>query len=781
MAAYGYFDNDNKEYVITRPDTPTPWINYIGSGGYSGIVSQTGGGLCFDGDPSNRRVTRYKFNNLPADRPGRYLYIRDMESGEYWSPTWQPVMKPMDFYECRHGLGYTVITGEYSGIRTTMTYFVPPGAGYELWLVRLENRSGRPRNLRLFSYVEFSWNDAKFDMLCHWPTMALLADFEDNRIVVDTVAQQLTGIPMYSYIATSFQVDGYDCSQNEFIGPGRSETNPLVVETGVCTNSFMHSDTCVGVLSSSLHLKSDSLICGSYTVGAVKDYAEIKKQVASALDVENQKNALYKLKSDWKSYLDILQVHTPEEDMNTMLNIWHAYQTKTTFDWSRFISIYERGVDRGFGFRDSMQDVLGVMAAIPEKARARILLLLSIQQQNGNARAVYYPATGKSEGGGRSDDHLWAVYSVCSYIRETGDVSILDDVVDYVDGGSGTVSEHLERGMRFTRAHLGKHGIPDMLVSDWNDSLAPMNRGGTGGAESVFVFFQLAHAAYELIELYEFLGRPSNAAYARDTYNYCAGKLDTVWDGHWFLRAFTPEGEKYGTQEDKYTSICLNSQSWAVLSRLPETKRANEAFDNVMKYLYTEHGMTTHYSGYTGFDRWKKGYYLFASGARENGGIFFHSNTWAVIALTMLGRKEDAWKCYFASLPPRRNDNADINLTEPYVYSQTMLAPPHDRAGACVNSWLTGTASWMYVAATQFILGIRPDYAGLRIEPCIPADWPGFTMKRRCRGVDYNVTVCRGEGGLQLDGRHLDGTVVPWELLEGRESAEIVMELNGEQ
>lgn len=690
---YGYFDNKNLEYVIERPDTPTPWMNYIGNGGYSGIVSNTGGGLSFDGDASKRRVTRYKFNNQPMDRPGRYLYIRNQDTGEYWSPTWQPVLKDLSFYECRHGLGYTQITGTYDDVKTKITYYVPLGAHYEVWKVELKNLSNAPKNLKLFSYVEFSWNDAKYDMLCHWPCMAFVSDFENGKIVVDTVAQQLTGIPMYSYISTDFKIDGYDCSQKDFIGNYRSEQNPIVLETGECNNSVMYSDNCVGVLSSSVVLAPGETENGHYTLGATKSKEEIDTQISEAFDKKNLETGLNEIHESWHQYRDMLQVETPDSDVNTMLNIWHAYQAKTTFDWSRFISIYERGVDRGFGFRDSMQDVLGVMHAVPQKAKERIKTLLSIQMSAGDAKAVYFPGTKEAAGGGRSDDHLWSVFSVCSYIKETGDFGFLDETVSYYDGGEATVLEHLEKGLEFTMNHLGSHGIPDFLGSDWNDSLAPINRDKKRGAESTFVFFQLAHAAYELIGLYTYLKLDNRLPFVEEIYNYCRSKLDTIWDGEWFIRAFTQDGEKYGTNADEWNKIYLNPQSWGVISRLPDKEKANSALNNVMKYLYTDNGIITHYPASSGFDPAKKDYYLFTAGARENGGIFFHSNTWAIIALTMLGRNEDAFKCYNASLPIRRNDKAEICLTEPYVYSQTMLAPPHNRAGTCVNSWLSGTAS----------------------------------------------------------------------------------------
>ncbi len=767
---YGYFDNENKEYVITNPKTPTPWMNYIGNGGFGGIVSATGGGLTFDSDPSNRRVTKYNFTTLPIDRPGRYLYIRDEKTGDYWSATWQPVMKEKQKYECRHGLGYTSIKSEYDGIASEITYCVPLGKRYELWQANLKNVSGKRRRLKVYSYVEFAYPAAQYDMLCHWPSMAYKAGFDGRKIMIDTVAEQLTNIPQYDFLATSLPVVGYDCSREQFVGAYRDEANPQALDTGICTNSSMYSNICVGVLCSEIFLDIGEELSFRYVLGATDNKEDIDRSIDEALAIDN---AILDIKDYWKNHCERLVVDTPCEDMNTMLNIWHAYQSKTTFDWSRFISVYERGVDRGFGFRDSMQDVLGIMHSEPRLAAERIKLLLSIQCSDGNAKNVYYPSTKEAVGGGRSDDHLWSIQSACNYVKETGDFDFLNAVVPYYDGGEATVLEHLLKGIDFTMNHLGRHGIPDMLKSDWDDSVAPMNLGGTGGAESVFVFFQLGQAAYLLMELFDFVKDKSIikdvAVHNREmqrVYDYCKSKMDTIWDGEWYIRAFTPEGEKYCTKDDEYNKIHLIPQAWSVLSHLADNKHANMAMDNVLKYLYTDKGLITHYPASEGFDRSKKSYFLFPAGARENGGIFFHSNTWPIIAFAMLGRGNDAFKCYENMLPTRRNDIADICLTEPYIYSQTMIAPPHPNAWSCVNSWLTGTASWTYLAATQYILGIRPEYNGLCIDPQIPDEWEEFTVKRKCRGKTYNIKVVRDgqkEKGLYVDGQKCEGDTVSWD------------------
>ena len=772
---YGYFDNQNKEYVITRPDTPTPWMNYLGKGQFGGLISNTAGGLCFDCDPSNRRILRYNFNNLPQDRPGRYLYIRNEETGEYWSPTWQPVLKYMEQYECRHGLGYTKITGTYDGVKTSVSYCVPNGRSYELWQGEITNLSDAPKTLKMFSYVEFSWADAKWDTLAHWPCMAFAADFDQNKIVVDTMIQQLTAIPMYNYIATDLEVTGYDCNLKKFIGEYRDESHPIVVEQGKCTNSSMFSDNCVGVLSSSVTLAPGETKRFNYTLGAVSDRKNIDAQIADAFSQNTLNTCIDDIKADWADYCSNMTFHTPDENMNSMLNIWNAYQAKTTFDWSRFISYYERGSDRGLGFRDSMQDVLGIMHAEPERAKERIKLLLSIQRSNGNADKVIFPATGETTLGGRSDDHLWSICSVCTYIRETGDNAFANETVSFRDEGEATVLEHLFRGMEFTMNNLGAHGIPLSLEGDWNDSLR-INWKEHQNAESTFVFFQLAHAAYEFTELCNHLGLSEKAKKARDIYEYCQSKLDDLWDGEWFIRAFDSYGEAFGTDKDETYKVFLNAQTWAVLSRLPDSQKANKAMDAVMKHLYTDKGLTTCSPAVDGFDFDKRAYFLFPAGARENAGIFFHSNTWAIMAHAMLGRNEEAFLCYDNICPIKRNDTADLHLTEPYIYSQTMIAPPHREAGATVNSWLTGTASWTYFAATQYILGIRPDYKGLCIDPKIPTDWNGFEVTRKCRGVLCNIKVVKGTNkGLVVNGESVSGTVVPWSFFEAGKTLEIVL------
>ena len=772
---YGYFDVENKEYVITRPDTPTPWINYLGFGDFGSFISNNGGGILFDGDPGKRRLTRYRYNTMPVDRPGRYIYIKDTKSGEYFSPVWQPVMKKPDFYECRHGLSYTTIKGEYCGIKTEMTVYIPVGKNYEVWSCKLKNVSGDKKDLKLFPYVEFAHHDGHIDNMMEWARYFMTCTCEDKTIVFDSAPEFNNCGPLFGFMSTTLPVESFECHRDSFIGAFRSEENPVAVEKGECTNTQNNADQSCGAFCCPLTLCDGEERHFLVIVGGTKDRDTIAETVEEALKLQNVEKDLDAIKNKWEELLSCCSINTPDDDMNKMINIWHAYQCHTTFNWSRFVSFYERGSDRGWGFRDSMQDVLGIMHAMPEKAKERIKTLLKIQRQSGNARAVLYPATGETKGGDRSDDHLWSVYSVCAYIKESGDYAFLDENVAYEDGGEGSVLEHLIKGLEFTRANVGEHDIPLFLINDWNDSLAAIGKGGK--AESAFVFFQAATAAYQLKELLEHMGK--DCSYISEYYEWCRKNYKKLWDGKWFIRAFTDEGEKYGTDEDEENKIFLNPQSWAVLSHLPSEEEAQSAFDSVNRYLMCELGYISHYPASAGYDRAKKKFFPLHSGIKENGGVFCHASTWAVIAQAMLGRGEDAFNAYKATLPCRRNDISKTTLIEPYVYASALLGPSHERYGAGSNSWLTGTASWMYYAATQYILGFRPEYDGVLIDPCIPKEWHGFEMTRIYRGKECRLKVKGSEGKIKkliINGQLVEGNFIHNSLIEKAETVEIIAE-----
>ena len=772
---YGYYDNENREYVITRPDTPAPWMNYLGNGQFSGIISNTAGGLVFHKDSSSHRITRYRFNQIPWDRPGRYLYLRDMEDGEYWSPTWQPVMKELDSYECRHGYGYTKITSSRKEIASAITYFIPLNKNYELWQVSLTNNGNAKKKLRAFTYLEFSSYEAAYDLEADWPRYFMTGFHEGNAVVFDPSDDWIHVPERLSFIGSNLDIAGYDCDRDAFVGRYRSESNPIAVEKGECGNTELNADNCCGSICLDLELEPNETKEFCIVVGITDDRKKIADIIEGA--VRDAEEDYGKLAAFWNEHVNLIQVETPDEEMNTMLNCWHPYQCRMTFNWSRFISYYERGLGRGWGYRDSMQDVLGVMHSVPEQVKERIKTLLSIQYARGDARAVYFPGTGKSSGGGRSDDHIWGIFSVCSYIRETGDYAFLEETVPYVDGGEATVCEHLIQGLKFTREHVGAHDIPLFLHNDWNDSLKYITKEGRG--ESSFVFFQAAHAAYELKPLFAKIGDADKLAWATDYYSWCESVYNRLWDGKWFLRGFNDYGEKYGTDEDEFNKIFLNPQSWAVLSRLPSAEQGNSCFENVKKYLFTDMGVVSHAPASSGIDIPNKSYFGLKGGVRENGGIFFHASTWAIIAETILGRNEDAYSLYRRELPTMRNDKVDDCMIEPYVYASSMIAPCHEKNRMGVGSWLSGTASWMYVAATQYILGFRPDYDGVIIDPCVPEAWDGFRYTRMYRGVKVFVESGKlpREGArcsaLLVDGVKIEGNYVPVSMLEGKETVKI--------
>lgn len=775
---YGYYDNENKEYVITRPDTPAPWMNYLGNGQFSSIISNNAGGLIFDRDPGSFRITRYNFNNIPSDRPGRYLYFKDTENGEVWSPTWQPVKAPLDFYETRHGMGYTKIAAKKNDICSEITYFIPQGAQYEVWAVKIKNCSETSKKLKIFSYIEFSSYIAKYDIECDWPRYFFDCRRVGNAIVFNPSADFIEEKRLLSYISTDLPIESYDCERDTFLGRYRDESCPIAVENGFCSNTDINADNACGSFCCTVELKSGEEKQFVFSVGNAENTAEIEEQSRAAADNLLRENQLAELKRFWKTNAECFRADTPDEDMNTMLNIWHPYQCRMTFNWSRFISYYERGLDRGWGFRDSMQDVLGIMHIVPDEAKKRIKTLLSIQYAEGCCRSVYYPGTGESAGGGRSDDQLWSVFSVCTYIKETGDTGFLNEKVPYVDGGEASVWEHLKAGMEFTHRNVGEHNIPLFLRNDWNDSIKKISRE-KNKAESAFVFFQAAHAAYELIQLFKYLNDTEKLAWAENYYGWCKETAPVLWDGKWFLRGFTDYGEKYGTDSDEFNKIFLNPQSWAVLSRLPSSEQGNSAFDNVEKMLFCDLGVCSHAPASTGIDIKKKWFFGEKAGVRENGGVFFHASTWAIIAETLLNRGEQAYSLYHRELPTVRNDRADQCMVEPYVYASSMIGPAHERYGAGVGSWLSGTASWMYLAATQYILGFRPDYDGVIIDPCVPESWNGFSFKRIYRGIICEVVSPKipykgaRATNLTVDGESINGTFIPYSMLKGKQTVKI--------
>lgn len=773
---YGYFDPAAGEYVITRPDTPTPWLNYLGEGRYGGIISNTGGGYSFDRDPRNRRVSRYRYNAIPVDQPGRYVYLRDQETGQHWGATWQPVKGRLDGYECRHGAGYTRITTRRDGIEADTLYFVPPTdpadpCPAELWVLTLRNLSDRPRTLRTFSYVEFSFVDAAADQQnLDWAGHIVSSRFDaaSGAILVGTRFQ-----PTTSFFAADQASLGHDGDRETFVGRYHDLADPAVVVTGEPTNTGSPRGNSIGSLCHDITLEPGGQARLTYVMGVTDEPATIAGVVERYRDPAAVDAAFVALRADWTDFLSVFTVDTPDADTNAMLNFWNPVQCRTALYWSRFVSGYETGLGRGMGTRDSAQDTLGSVHAVPAHTRAMLSRIWQLQFADGHTWHQFFPLTGEGGPGLAaefphwpqwfSDDHLWLVQAVCAYLRETGDDGYLDERVGYADGGDDTIWAHMMRAVEFTRAHRGPHGLPRAGFADWDDTLNVDH--GSGLAESVWCAMQFCRTLLDLAELTDHLGRPEESGRFREWHREMAEAVNThAWDGAWYARSFDDDGKPIGVAGERVHQINLNPQTWCVLGEVAPPNRARRAMRSAHEQLNTGYGLALLRPPYNGRDSRVQGTSTFPPGAKENGGIFCHANTWAIVAAAMLGWTDRAYAYYRQILPLARTDT-DRFLVEPYVYCQNICGPSHPRFGMGRNAWLTGTASWTYVAGTQWILGIRPTHDGLRVAPVIPAEWPGFTATRRFRGVWYDITVRREGPGttvaLTVDGRACDGDVVP--------------------
>ena len=771
---YGYFDEPAREYVITRPDTPTPWLNYIGEGRYGGIVSNTGGGFSFDRDPRNRRVTRYRYNSVPADQPGRYIYLRDDETGEFWSPTWQPVCRDLESYECRHGTAYTRIASRYRGIAAEITYFVPLGhpedpAACELWVLKVRNESGKPRKLSSFTYAEFSFPDALADLHnLDWAQHIVFSNCEGGVIKVQTKFNPLT-----SFFGSSETPASYTCDREDFLGRCRDLAAPIVVETGQASNKPSPRGNSIGSLKHEIPLAPGEERRLVFIMGVTEQPREIPAVVARFSKPAEVDRAMAALRADWDRYLSHLTVETPDADTNAMINFWNQVQCRTTLYWSRFVSGYESGLGRGMGTRDSGQDTLGTMHTVPDHARAMLTRIWEMQFEDGHTWHQFFPLTGEGGPGLAaeyphwpqwfSDDHLWLIISVCAYLRETGDFGYLDQHVRYQDAGDDSVWNHMTRAVEFTLEHRGPHGLPRAGFSDWNDTLNVDH--GSGKAESVWTGMQFCRALADFAELAAQLGRTADAERLKALRDEMAAVIDTAaWNGEWFTRCFDDDGQPIGIPGAPHQAIDLIAQSWSVLGEVSSRERVEKAMKAADERLNTQFGLALLWPPYDGSDQRVRGTSTYVPGAKENGGIFCHANTWSIVAAAMLGWGDVAYRYYRQILPLARTDS-ERYLAEPYVYPQNICGPSHPSFGMARNAWLTGTAAWTFVAATQWILGIRPTFAGLRVAPIIPSTWPGFKAHRDFRGVAYEITVRReGPGNsvsLSVDGDPVPGDVVP--------------------
>jgi cellobiose phosphorylase len=809
---YGTFDDSNKEYVITRPDTPLPWINYLGTENFFGIISNTAGGYCFYQDARMRRLTRYRYNNIPMDSNGRYLYIKD--GNTLWNPMWKPMRVALDKYECRHGLGYTKIRGVWNELEVSILYFIPLNERNEIWHVQIKNYSKEKKNIKLWSFVEWCLWEAYDDMTNFQRNYSIgQVEVENGTIFHKTEYRERRN--HYAYFFSSEEVSGFDSSRDAFVGVHNGLDSPQAIIDGNCKNSIAYGWLPIGVHQIDVELEAGESKDINFLLGYADnpddkkfldngkirkdEFEEVKLKYSSTIAVLKAFDAH---KQYWDGLLSSFQVDSPDPIINRMGNIWNQYQCMATFNLSRSASLYESGIGRGMGYRDSNQDILGFVHIIPSRARQRILDIASTQLSDGTCYHQYQPLTKKGNadiGGGFNDDPLWLILAVASYLKETGDYAILNEKTLYQDdeNSGATLFDHLKLSVHYTLNHLGPHGLPLIGHADWNDCLN-LNCFSTTPGES----FQLAgHIENDKVaeslmiaglfckacdEMADILSNINHSEQAKDYNKKAESMRQTIyehgWDGEWFLRAYDANGTKIGSKKNKEGKIFIESQGWCILGGAGlENGYARKALDNVNKHLATLNGIILQQPAF-------QKYYVnlgevssYPPGYKENGGIFTHNNTWIQIAETIIGRGDRAMEYYKSICPPSKEEQIDIYRSEPYVYSQMTAGRDAQTPGEGKNSWLTGTVAWSFVTLSQYILGIRPDHKGLIIDPCIPKDWKQFKVVRKYRSSVYNITVNnpnninKGVKKLILDNNIIDGNIIP-ALNDGKEHI-IVAEL----
>ena len=790
---FGHFDDANKEYVIDRPDTPKSWSNYLGSTEYGAVVTNNAGGYSFFRSAAVGRFTRLRFNAVPLDQPGRYFYLRDRESGDYWSSSWQPVGKPLERYTsiCRHGTAYTVITSAYDGIASESTYFVPLGEQFEYWLLSLTNTTDAPRKLSVFTYVEYAseWN-AKADMIdIQYSFCIVRADMVDgmvDQIICNDLPLEAVGRPrqpLHTFLAIAgADVAGFDTDREAFIGsPYRTYANPLVVEQGQCTGSLAWGDNACGTLQLDIELAPGETREVIVMMGIGAAGTEGRRIRAEFGNMERARTELARLKDYWHGRLGQFICHTPDAAFDSMVNVWNAYNCLITYAWSRAASLIYNGERDGLGYRDTVQDLLGVLPLIPEEAGQRIELMLTGQCATGGAISVIKPFEHNpghektpTETEYRSDDCLWLFNTVPAFVKETGDFAFYDKVLPYADSGEATVLGHLRRAIEFNLHYRGAHGLPAAMSADWNDCLG-LGRHG----ESVFVAFQLRYALETYADICWRMKLNDEVTWAhghRETLD--AAIQAHCWDGNWFTRAFRDDGTAIGVAHNAQGRIFLESNSWAVISGAATPAQAQTTMDAIRHELFTPYGLMLCSPGFTKLDSTAAANILGNPGIKENGGVFCHTQGWAIIAETMLGRADRAYEYYRAYMPSAYNDRAEIRQTEPYVHSQSTHSRFSRKEGVSRLPWLTGAAAWSYFTATNHLLGIQPDYDGLRIAPCLPTAWPEVTVRRVFRGKVFDITIRNSGAGkttLTCNGQALDGNLIPAEVFQDVNIVEVIV------
>ena len=785
---YGYFDQERREYVITRPDTPEPWANYLGSPEYGAIISNNAAGYSFVRSGADGRLIRYRFNELNTNLPGRYIYIRDDETGDYWTNSWQPTAKPLSVFhsECRHGTAYTAISAEYAGIRSEAAYYVPLGKAREVWDVKVRNKSAKPRRLSVFFYTEFT-NLGSYEqdtVNLQYSTFISRSEYRDNIIVQhmneNTVNDDASkGTHRFAALAGA-AVCAYCGDREQFFGPYRNYGNPLAVEAGDAGNGNCYNGNAVGVLQTKLTLDPGEESSFSYMLG--EGSFDEAPAIVSGYGNGQAEKELRALKEYWHEKLDRFVVRTPDENFNASVNTWNAYQCFITFIWSRAASFIYCGLRNGYGYRDTVQDIQGIMHLAPEMAAERLRFMLSAQVSNGGGLplvkfthnaghedtpddASYRESTGHPHY--RSDDALWLFPTVDKYVRETGHTAFYDEVIPYAEKEEGTVYDHLKRAIGFSYAHMTDHGLPAGLEADWNDCLRMGEKG-----ESSFLSFQLYYALELFGGIAAFKHDKDSEAWARGLKEKLAAAIEEYFfEGDRYIRAITEDGLRIGSKSSEEANIWLNPQSWAVLTGFAAGEKANAILDTVYQKLNTEYGVKLFDPPFRKFGMPVARMILFNPGTKENAGIFSQTQGWIIQAESRAGHGARAFEYYSKANPASMNERADVRRLEPYVHGQFVESDDSPFAGRAHVHWLTGTASTVMIGLVEGILGVHPSYEGIEIDPCIPGDWKGFTMRKLFRGKRLDMEVINETGSekgvkkVVLNGERLESAFIPFSRL----------------
>ena len=789
---FGYFDDAAREYVITTPETPLPWINYLGSEAFFSLISNTGGGYCFYRDAKLRRLIRYRYNQASGDLGGRFVYINDGET--VWSPAYLPMATPLDSYRCRHGMGYTIFESEKNGIRATQTLLVPRGENCEVWKLTLTNHTDADRQLKVYGCVEFClWNAV--DDSTNFQRNLNIGEVEIEPSVIYHTTEYRERRSHYAFFSVNLPTQGFDTQREDFLGRFGTWQNPKLVLSGESAGSEAHGWSPIAAHRVDVTLAPGESREMVFVLGYAENPSEekfiapgvIRKAEAQAViaryrDPKQVDQALAQLKTYWDHQLSIFHIQSGEPKLDRMVNIWNQYQCMVTFNLSRSASYYESGTGRGMGFRDSCQDLLGFVHMIPDRARERIIDIASVQWEDGATYHQYQPLTrqGNSEiGSGFNDDPLWLIACTAAYIRETGDYTILDHPTpfDHRAGSERPLMEHLRRSLDHVLSHLGPHGLPLIGRADWNDCLNLNCFSETDGesfqttanfesgiAESVFIAAMFVKYAREYADLNDRWGERAEAHRAREAADQMARAVEIDgWDGAWFLRAYDAYGHKVGTHETEEGQIYIEPQGFAVMAGIGrDNGMALKALDSTREILFGPWGVELLHPVYTKYHLELGEITSYPGGYKENGSVFTHNNPWVGIAEAMMGRGNESFEIYTRICPSWVEENSEIRRTEPYVYCQTTAGRDAYRPGEAKNSWLSGTAAWTFVSVSQYILGIRPDYEGLIVDPCLPDGLKGFTAQRLFRDCRYDIAVRRGdEKGVTVDGQPIQGHLVP--------------------